>query len=119
VRAYELMIIAQGELEESAVQGQINQIQAQVEAKGGTVASTDKWGKRRFAYQINHKDEGWYVVFEIVAEGGALDDLDRNLRLADDIVRHKIIRLPDSEATRRGLFGGPKPADAPEPVAAD
>ena len=38
------------------------------------------------------------MVFEIVAEPGALDDLERNLRLADEVVRHKIIRLPDCEA---------------------
>ncbi|MEO9223526.1 MAG: 30S ribosomal protein S6 [Acidimicrobiales bacterium] len=119
MRAYELMIICQGELEESAVQLQINEIQAQVEAADATIASTDKWGKRRFAYQINHKDEGWYVVFEVLAEGGALDALDRNLRLADEIVRHKLMRLPDSEATKRGLFGGPKPAEAPIAASAE
>lgn len=119
MRAYELMIICQGELEESAVQLQINSIEAQVEAAGGTIASTDKWGKRRFAYPINHKDEGWYVVFEIVADGGVLDGLGRNLRLADEIVRHKLIRLPDAEAERRGLFGGPAPAGAPAAAPAE
>jgi len=44
-------------------------------------------------------------VFEIVTEASNLDPLDRNLRLADEIVRHKIIRLPDREATKRGLYG--------------
>ncbi len=111
------MIICQGDLEESAVQAQINQIEAQVQAAGGTVASTDKWGKRRFAYPIQHKDEGWYVVFEIVAEGGVLEGLDRNLRLADEIVRHKLIRLPDAEAERRGLLGGARPGAAPATAA--
>jgi len=47
---------------------------------------------------------------EIEAEPGALDGVDRNLRLADEVVRHKIIRLPDSEAHRRGLLGAPAPA---------
>ena len=98
MRAYELMIIADGDLEESAVSGWVNQIGAQVEAKGGSIATTDKWGKRRFAYEINKKTEGYYVVFEILAEPGALDDLERNLRLADEIVRHKLLRLPDHEA---------------------
>ena len=106
MRAYELMIIVDGDLDESAVAAEINQVHAQVEAAGGTTATTDKWGKRRFAYEINHKTEGSYVVFEILAEPGALDGLDRNLRLADPIVRHKLLRLPDHEAARRGLFGG-------------
>ena len=80
---------------------------------GGEIATTDRWGKRRFAYEINHKTEGFYVVFEIVAEPGALDDLERSLRLADDVVRHKLIRLPDREAARRGLLG----EAAPRPTA--
>jgi small subunit ribosomal protein S6 len=105
MRAYELMVICDGDLEESAVSGVINQVNAQVEAAGGTVATTDKWGRRRFAYEINHKLEGYYVVFEIEAEPGALDGLDRNLRLADEVVRHKLLRLPDSEAHKRGLLG--------------
>ena len=112
MRAYEMMVICDGDLDESAVQGVINQTTAQIESAGGTVAKTDKWGRRRFAYEINHKTEGSYVVFEIEAEPGALDGVDRNLRLADEIVRHKIIRLPDSEAHRRGLLGAPAPAEA-------
>jgi small subunit ribosomal protein S6 len=112
MRAYEMMVICDGDLEESAVAGVINQTTTQIESAGGTVAKTDKWGRRRFAYEINHKNEGFYVVFEIEAEPGALDDVDRNLRLADDVVRHKIIRLPDSEAHRRGLLGAPAPAEA-------
>ncbi len=114
MRAYELMIIADHEMEESAISGLVNQTTATVEAAGGKIVSVDKWGKRRFAYEINKKTEGYYLVIEILAEGGALDGLERNLRLADEIVRHKLMRLPDHEATRRGLFGDaePTPADA-------
>lgn len=112
MRAYELMVICEGALEESAVSQVINQVTAQVEAKHGRIATTDKWGKRRFAYEIDHRTEGFYVVFEILAEPGALDDLDRFLRLADDVVRHKILRLPDGEAQRRGLVEAATPADA-------
>ena len=112
MRAYEMMVICDGDLDESAVAGVINQTTAQIESAGGTVAKTEKWGRRRFAYEINHKTEGSYVVLEIEAEPGALDDVDRNLRLADEIVRHKIIRLPDAEAHRRGLLGAPPAAAA-------
>jgi small subunit ribosomal protein S6 len=105
MRAYELMVIFDGELDESAVAGVINQVTAQVEAAEGSVAKTEKWGRRRFAYEINHKTEGFYVVFEIEAEPGALDAVDRSLRLADEVVRHKLVRLPDHEAARRGLLG--------------
>ncbi|MGI8711387.1 MAG: 30S ribosomal protein S6 [Acidimicrobiales bacterium] len=110
MRAYELMVIFDGDLDESTIAGVINQVTAQVEAADGSVAKTDKWGRRRFAYEINHKTEGFYVVFEIEAEPGALDGVDRSLRLADEVVRHKIIRLPDAEAHQRGLLGAPAPA---------
>ncbi len=103
MRAYELMVIFDGDLDESTVAGVINRVTAEVESGGGGIASTDKWGKRRFAYEINHKHEGFYVVFELLAEPGALDHLERTLRLADEVVRHKLIRLPDHEAARRGL----------------
>src|SRR6478752_6395661 len=112
MRAYELMLIADGDLEESAVAKFINQVTAQVESTGGRVATTEKWGKRRFAYEIDHKTEGFYVVFEIEAEPGALDDVDRLLHLADEVVRHKLLRLPDHEAHKRGLLGVAAPADA-------
>jgi small subunit ribosomal protein S6 len=105
MRAYELMVIVDGESDDSAVEAAVRRIGEQVETRHGEIKTTDCWGRRRFAYEIDHKHEGSYIVFEIVAEAGALDDLERQLRLADDIVRHKLIRLPDREAARRGLLG--------------
>ena len=72
------------------------------------------WGRRRFAYEINHKCEGIYVVLEIVDRGAATSTRSSaSLRLADEVVRHKLIRLPDSEAARRGLLGeAAAPAEA-------
>lgn len=115
MRAYELMVIFDGDLDESSVQGVINRIHAQITEIGGTTVTTDKWGRRRFAYEINHKTEGFYVVFEVLAEPGALDRVENTLRLADEVVRHKLIRLPEHEAARRGLLGeqaAPAPAEA-------
>jgi small subunit ribosomal protein S6 len=106
------MVIFEPELEDDAVQAHLKTITGLIEAGGGTVATTDLWGLRRFAYEINHKREGIYVVLEIPTDASNLDDVDRLLRLADDVVRHKIIRLPDREATRRGLLGDAPPAEA-------
>ena len=69
------------------------------------VGSTDRWGRRRFAYEIDHKTEGYYVVWELTSDGADLEALERSLRLADEVVRHKLVRLPDREAARRGLLG--------------
>jgi small subunit ribosomal protein S6 len=106
MRAYELMVILDGDLDEPVAQGWLKTIDEAITAKGGKVVGRpDWWGKRRFAYEINKKHEGYYAVMNLVAEGGALDDLERSLRLADDVVRHKLLRLPDREAARRGLTG--------------
>ena len=107
MRAYEMMVIFDGDVEDVTIQNHLKTlITDTVEADGGRVASVDNWGKRRFAYRINLKWEGTYVVLEIVLpEGTDLSGVDRALRLADDVVRQKIIRLPESEATRRGLLG--------------
>ncbi|MGQ0616201.1 MAG: 30S ribosomal protein S6 [Acidimicrobiia bacterium] len=112
MRAYELMVILSSDLDDGATEANVRGIVEQVQAKGGEVRRTDRWGRRRFAYEIDHRHDGYYVVFEILAVGGDLDDLERQLRLADDVVRHKLIRLPDSEAEKRGLVEGQAPAPA-------
>ncbi len=111
MRAYELMVIVDGDLEENNVEGTVRRVHEQITAKGGEVKRTDRWGKRRFAYEIEKKTDGYYVVVEFLG-GEGLADLERQFRLADDIVRHKLIRLPDDEAARRGLTGEPAPAPA-------
>ncbi|HEX6418129.1 MAG TPA: 30S ribosomal protein S6 [Acidimicrobiales bacterium] len=103
MRAYELMVIIDAELDDEVIDATVKRIAGLIEQRGATVKREDRWGRRRFAYEINHKHEGYYVVFEFVG-GSELDVLERALRLADETVRHKVVRLPDSEATRRGLL---------------
>lgn len=112
MRAYELMIIIDGDSTDEVVDEILERVGENVAAVSGEVATTDKWGKRRLAYPIDHKTEGIYVVLEIVIPGGDLSATERALRLADPVVRHKLIRLPDHEADRRGLFGGARAASA-------
>jgi small subunit ribosomal protein S6 len=106
------MIIIDSDVDDAGVRGVLAKTDELVQAGGGRIATTDHWGKRRFAYEINHKHEGIYVVLEIVTEATNLDTVDRMLRLADETVRHKIMRLPDKEAAKRGLTGEAQPATA-------
>jgi small subunit ribosomal protein S6 len=104
MRAYELGVIIDGDLDEPVAQRWIKVVNDQVKAAGGeSIGHPEWWGKRRFAYEINKKEEGYYVFFNVVAPPGSLDELERHLRLADEVVRHKLIRLPDHEAARRGM----------------
>jgi small subunit ribosomal protein S6 len=104
LRAYELGVIIDGDLDEPAAQAWQKTLASQIAAAGGqVVGQPDWWGRRRFAYQLNKKWDGYYVFFNVLAEGGALDEFERSLRIADDIVRHMLLRLPDAEAARRGM----------------
>ena len=105
MRAYELMVIFESGLDDLVIDDQVKSVTTQIGTRGGTVASTDRWGRRRFAYEIDHKTEGYYVVWELTSDGADLEALERSLRLADEVVRHKLVRLPDREAARRGLTG--------------
>ena len=106
MRAYELMVIFDGDLDDSGAAQASNRVTAQAEEFGASIEKNDWWGRRKFAYEIDHKVEGYYLVLELVSENGSfINDLDRSLRLADDIVRHKLLRLPDHEAEKRGLIG--------------
>jgi small subunit ribosomal protein S6 len=100
VRPYELMIILDATLEESAVQALINRTTEALTAAGGTVGRVDKWGKRRLAYEIGHRSEGYYLLLEITLGSDAVAGLDRSLRLADEVIRHKIVRVPEHRRTR-------------------
>jgi small subunit ribosomal protein S6 len=96
MRPYEVVVILEPSLEESQVQAILNKSTEQLQASGSTVNKVDKWGKRRFAYEIAKKTEGFYVLLDVSSEPEPMADLDRQLRLADDVLRHKIVRLPEA-----------------------
>ncbi len=117
MQVYELMIIFGGDLDEDAVAASLSKVTDNIESEGGrvvTVLDSEPWGRRRFAYRINLKWEGVYVILEVVTDAGNLNTTDRILRLADrsEVVRHKIMRLPKDEAAKRGLLGEATPAEA-------
>jgi small subunit ribosomal protein S6 len=95
MRPYEVMVILEPSLEESQVQAVINHSTEQLQAAGSTVNRVDKWGKRRFAYELAKRTEGFYVLLDVASEPAPMQELDRTLRLADDVLRHKIVRIPE------------------------
>ncbi len=116
MRPYEVMIILDPSLEESAIQAQVDRATELICSGGAEPGRVDRWGKRRLAYEILHHREGTYLLVEARGEPGSLDALDRALHLADEVLRHKVVRLPD-HPTRRA----PRPPSdiaAPE-VASD
>ena len=116
MRPYEVMIILNAALEEDAIRAQIDRAQEIIRTNGGTPNRVDRWGKRRFAYEVKHQWEGFYVLIEATAEPIAMSELDRALHLADEVVRHKVIRLPEGVAGR--AVRPPRTEETPEPTPA-
>jgi small subunit ribosomal protein S6 len=92
MRDYEVMTIHRPDLAEDDVAGKIGELESYLSGQGASVDGRDLWGKRRFAYEIDHLSEGYYSVVTFQAEAAAVDSLDRMLSLADEVVRHKIVR---------------------------
>lgn len=117
MRPYEVMIIFDPTLEEDAVRAEVDRATELVRSKGGNPGRVERWGKRRLAYEIRRQREGAYVVLEAQAEPAAMDDLDRALTLADGVLRHKVIHLPEKAigkpARPLGTVGPDDAASAP------
>lgn len=89
---YELMFIADPEMDERALKKLTDQYMETVTNEGGTVEEPDIWGRRKLAYEIDGKNEGNYVVVNYSCEPAASDELDRLLNLNDSVIRTKILR---------------------------
>jgi small subunit ribosomal protein S6 len=96
LRSYELMMIHRPEMAEPDVRSHIGEVE-RVLNEAGEVRDTDFWGKRRFAYEIDHMNEGFYSVVTFDSETEVIDHIDRALSLSDYVVRHKIVRIPEGK----------------------
>ncbi|HUG08728.1 MAG TPA: 30S ribosomal protein S6 [Acidimicrobiia bacterium] len=93
MREYELMTIHRPDLAEDDVESKINELETYLTNREAEVTKRDLWGKRRFAYEIDHLSEGYYSVVSFRAGADAVAGVDRMLSLADEVVRHKIVRV--------------------------
>lgn len=96
---YEVMYVIDPALEDGARVELINRFSDLVKKNGGEIDRVDEWGKRRLAYAINYKTEGYYVLMYITAPADLPRELERNFRIADAVLRSLVIR-----------FEGPIPA---------
>jgi small subunit ribosomal protein S6 len=95
LRAYEVMVILDPDLEERTVAPSLEQYLNNVVVKdGGSVEKLDVWGRRRLAYEVNKNAEGIYAVIDLQAEPATVKELDRQLSLNESVLRTKVIR-PD------------------------
>ena len=114
MRPYEVMTIFDVGADPQAIAAVVDRTVDTIRSTGGNPGTVDRWGRRPFAYEVNHKREGYYVLVEFTAEPATVSELERMLALADEVVRHKVIRLPDKVAGRaRPAAEEPTPKGAP------
>lgn len=89
--SYETIFIIDADLEEAAVKALSEKFTSLI-SQNGTVETVDEWGKRRFAYEIDDKTEGYYFLVDFTADGDFPKELDRQYRITDGILRTIIIR---------------------------
>jgi small subunit ribosomal protein S6 len=92
VRQYEVMVILDPVLDERTVTPHLENFLGVVRTDGGKVDKVDVWGKRRLAYEIAKRSEGIYAVIDITAEPATVNELDRQLGLAESVLRTKVLR---------------------------
>lgn len=95
MRKYEMVVIVDSDVDERTVAPSMEKLLNVISTDGGTVDDIDVWGKRKFAYEINKKTEGTYVVVTFTAESKTTQELDRQLGLNESIVRTKLMRVDD------------------------
>ncbi len=105
MRPYEVMAIFEATTEPSVIQGELDRALEVIRTNGGNPGAIDRWGKRSFAYEVNHKREGYYVVAEFTGEPETVAALDRMLGLADEVVRHKVVRMPEKSGAGAAASG--------------
>ena len=92
-RQYELVYLLPPDTTEQQVTELQQQIEAVVSRMNGRMDKTENWGRRKLAYEIAHHKEGVYVLDVITGSGELMKELDRRLRVMDQVIRHIVVRV--------------------------
>lgn len=94
-RKYEAFYIVAADHSDADVQKIADRFKGVIEQHGGTVESAAKWDKRKLAYEINGHKEGNYILMNFEADAKLPQELDRLMRISDDVIRHRIFKIED------------------------
>ncbi len=91
MRQYELVVIFQPELDETAFAAALEKLQGWIKEAGGEIEKTDIWGRRKLAYPIKKQREGWYALLETKMPPAFIRTLESNMRIDQNIMRSLIV----------------------------
>jgi small subunit ribosomal protein S6 len=104
---YEILLLLDPALTEDQQAEVIARTRQLVEAGNGRFELHDAWGRRKLAYEIDHKDEGWYHLLQFTCSAETLDEIGRVLRIDDSVMRHMATRRPETGPGEPVAVGAP------------
>ena len=96
-RTYEIMFIVRPDVEEAELDKLIEGFSANVTSGGGEVKSVEKMGRRRLAYTVRKFNDGFYVLLTILAEGKLISEIERRLRVSEQVIKFITVRMDEEE----------------------
>ena len=106
------MLILPAEADEALVTTAVERITKVIAPSGGEVTKLDRWGRKRFAYELARQTEGYYVVVQFKAEPATQQELDRTLKIADEVIRHKVMLLHQQTKQKAKATASPASREA-------
>jgi len=96
-RTYEVMFIVRPDVEEAEIDKLVEGFSANVKQSGGEVKSVEKMGRRRLAYAVKKFNDGFYMLLNVAAEGGVIAELERRLRVSEQVIKFITVRMDEEE----------------------
>ena len=96
-RTYEIMFIVRPDVEEADLDKLIEGFSGNVTSGGGEVKSVEKMGRRRLAYTVRKFNDGFYVLLNIAAEGSLIAEIERRLRVSEQVIKFITVRMDEEE----------------------
>ena len=112
---YETLFVLHPELPEAQVRETIDRVKRLIEGMDGQVTETQDWGMRDLAYPIRKQPRGTYVLVQYTARPDVVKELERTMKLADEILRFISVRVPEAKKANQRAPRRPRPATTPEP----
>lgn len=112
VRNYEAMVILNAQMGDEDINAQVQRLEGILNAGGATIREIARWGRRRLAYEINRKKDGYYVIFYFNVSGvgrDLLEQFEKACRFDENVLRHMVITVPVKKRDREVAQLVPQP----------
>ena len=94
---YELALVVNAKIEDEAREAVVEKAKSYITRYGGTVTEVEEWGKKRLAYEIQKMREGFYYFIQFEAEATCPAEVERHVRIMDNVLRYLVVKITDSE----------------------